>query len=385
MSENLNLGTMLAGDWVPADTHAIDFDNLPRVPSEHAVVTDVRGRRDNLDVIDTKTGGVSQHNYLAYHTGKFWVMWSDGPGVEDRVGQRVKFATSENGIEWTEPEFMTPEPPGAGVDSEFYGQRTDAGFRYISRGFWQRDGELLALASLDEAGKFFGKSLALHAFRLNEASGTWEGAGIVCDDAINNFPPKKLPNGDWMMTRRTHDYGDQGIEVLVGGTDGIDRWESFPVQGTSVELSAEEPLWWVLPDGRLMALFRDNRRGGYLFRSYSRDNGRTWTTPAKTNFPDATSKLHGLRLKDGRYVLVSNPKPRGPESNPRLRDPLAISISDDGEIFHTMGFLVGGRWIDYPHALEHDEHLLVAFAGGKQSVEVLKIKISDLDSIANSG
>ena len=84
-------------------------------------------------------------------------------------------------------------------------------------------------------------------------------------------------------------------------------------------------------------------------------------------------------------MLVSNPKPRGPESNPRLRDPLAISISDDGEIFHTMGFLVGGRWIDYPHALEHDDHLLVAFAGGKQSVEVLKIKISDLDSIANSG
>jgi PP-loop superfamily ATP-utilizing enzyme len=34
--------------------------------------------------------------------------------------------------------------------------------------------------------------------------------------------------------------------------------------------------------------------------------------------------------------------------------------------------------IDYPHAIEHDGRLLVAFSGGKQSVEVLKIRPVDL-------
>tara|TARA_Y100000588_G_scaffold276201_1_gene292576 strand:+ start:238 stop:381 length:144 start_codon:yes stop_codon:yes gene_type:complete len=46
-----------------------------------------------------------------------------------------------------------------------------------------------------------------------------------------------------------------------------------------------------------------------------------------------------------------------------------------------MGYLVGGRWVDYPHVIEEDGHLFVAFAGGKQTVEVLKILIDDLDSI----
>lgn len=33
--------------------------------------------------------------------------------------------------------------------------------------------------------------------------------------------------------------------------------------------------------------------------------------------------------------------------------------------------------------VEHEGHLLIAFAGGKRSVEILKIKISDLEKISN--
>jgi hypothetical protein len=46
-----------------------------------------------------------------------------------------------------------------------------------------------------------------------------------------------------------------------------------------------------------------------------------------------------------------------------------------------MGYLVGGRHIDYPHIMEHDGYIYVAFAGAKQTVEVLKIKIADLDAL----
>jgi hypothetical protein len=352
---------MLAGDWVPSDPHRIDFDRLPRVPSRHSVVSDV-----------TAANGVNQHNYLVHHAGQLWVMWSDGPGREDRVGQRVKFSTSPDGAAWSPPRFMVPEPPGSGPGTELYGTRDRRGFRWISRGFWRRDGALLALVSLDEAAGFFGPSLALHAFRLDPANESWRDAGVVFDDAINNFPPEKLPGGDWMMSRRTHDYKSVGVHFLVGGRQSIDSWESFPVLGSASELSAEEPLWWVLPDGNLQALFRDNRRSGYLYRSFSTDEGRTWSTPVRTNFPDATSKIHGRRLSDGRYVLVSN-------ANPRRRDPLVLSISEDGMVFTRMGYLVGGRHVDYPHVIEHEGHLLVAFAGSKQTVEVLRIRIADLD------
>jgi len=124
-----------------------------------------------------------------------------------------------------------------------------------------------------------------------------------------------------------------------------------------------------------MALFRDNRRSGYLYRLFSTDNGRTWSRPVQTDFPDARSKFHGIRLSDFRYVLVSNP-------NPERRYPLALSISDDGMVFTKMGYLVGGRHIDHPHVMEHDGYLFVAFAESvKQKIEVLKINISDLDDL----
>ena len=303
-------------------------------------------------------------------------MWSDGPGVEDRVGQVVKYSTSPDGLNWEAPKYLTPYPEGSEPESPHYNTRTDEGLRWISRGFWEYKGDFLALASLDEAAGFFGPSLSLHAFKWNKESQSWEPHGVVMDNAINNFPPKKLPNGEWLMSRRSFDYVERGVDFMVGAEERFNQWEVYPVFGTSTHLEAEEPYWWILPDNKnLMALFRDNRKSGYLYRSFSTDNGRTWSSPVQTNFPDARSKFHGLRLQDGRYVLVSN-------SNYKKRDPLTLAISEDGMVFTKMGYLVGGRHIDYPHVLEHNGYLLIAFAGdAKQKIEVVKVKVSDLNKI----
>lgn len=355
---------MLKGDWVPAHPHDIDFDHLPRVPSQHVVVSDVR-----------KEKGVHQHNYLAFHEGQFWIMWSNGPGIEDQAGQRVSYATSPDGLTWSEPKFLSPVPPHSGKDSKVYGTRSPDGFRWIARGFWQRDGELYALASLDQSAGFFGPALELHAFRWDNQAQAWGDSQIIQDNAINNFPPKKIPSGQWMISRRMHDYKKSGVQFLVGGVEAIDQWDSVPVFKSDAELAAEEPYWWVLPDNqRMVALFRDNHKSGYLYRSFSEDQGKSWSPPHRTDFPDARSKFSGVRLEDGRYVLVSNP-------HPKRRDPLAISISDDGVVFTKMGYLIGGRHVDYPHVIQHGSDLLVAFAGGKQTVEVLKIKLEDLNKL----
>jgi hypothetical protein len=357
---------MLAGNWVPADPHLIQFDQLPRVPVQHVVVSDVHSRN-----------GVNQHNYLIHHDGLFWVMWSDGPEIEDRVGQVVKYATSRDALRWSEPKFMTPYPPNSGPDSPHYNTRRPEGFRYISRGFWVREGQLLALVSLDEAAGFFGPSLELRAFRWNKTAQKWEDIGVVQDNAINNFPPQKLPSGEWAMSRRMHDYTKTGVQFLIGGVAALNDWKSVPVvrgAGGDVSLKAEEPIWWALPDGNLMALFRDNGGSRYLFRAFSTDNGRTWTTPVQTDFPDARSKLHGLRLRDGRYVLVSN-------ANPKKRDPLTLAVSDDGMTFHSLYYLVGGRHVDYPHVMEHDGYLYIAHSGGKRSVEIERVRLSDLKAM----
>ena len=367
---------MLDGDWVPDNTQEIDFFNLPKIKSQHIVVSNVSDTGITTHDVDKENGGVNQHNYLIHHNGKFWLMWSDGPQVEDKVGQRVSYSTSVDGATWDKPAFITPLPENSGPDSPYYGQRSDYGFRWIARGFWLRNNELIALASIDEANRFFGPSLELKAFKWNEIQKAWEDLGVVYKDAINNFPPKKTPDGNWMMSRRPHNYRDAGVDCLVGGKTSIYDWQVYPVLGSNSQLSAEEPYWWILPDGKnIMSMYRDNSRSGFLYRAFSSDNGRTWSKPVKTNFPDTASKFHGLRLSDGRYVMVSNARPERP------RDPLVLSVSDDGMVFNKMAFLIGGRWLDYPHILEHEGYLYVAFSGAKQTVEVLKIKISDLDEI----
>ena len=356
---------MLRGDWVPADPHTIDFERLPRIQVDHAIVSDVHAQR-----------GVNQHNYLIHHDGRFWAMWSDGPRVEDMGGQVVKYSTSPDGLKWATPKNITGYPKNTGPDSPNYNTRNKEGFRYISRGLWVRDGQLLALVSLDEAAGFFGPSLELRAFRWNHAVEKWEDAGVVQKNAINNFAPQKLSTGEWAMTRRRWDYKDTGVEFLIGGVTALDRWISVPVvgAGADVALKAEEPIWWMLPDQNLMALFRDNGKSQYLYRAFSVDNGRTWSTPVRTDFPDARSKLHGLRLSDGRYALVSN-------SNPKKRDPLTLALSDDGMVFSKLFYVVGGRHVDYPHMIEHAGYLYIAHSGAKMSVEIERVRIADLDRL----
>ena len=360
-----NDSLMLAGDWLPEDPHQIDYEKLPRVAARHVVISDVREHAGTR---------VHQHAYLAHHDGRFWAMWSDGPGLprpdvtpeqhrnivpgHDRPDTRNSFAMSRDGLHWTEPADLTGPPriPGYG---------------WIARGLWERDGELLALASHFDAPGYAGRGLSLEAFRWDGTK--WVPHGTVLDDSMNNFPPKRLPSGEWMMTRRDH---RRQVSVMIGGTEAFDRWSVKPLAAYDGGGRPEEPYWYVLPDGKtIVGLIRDNGGSKFLLRTFSRDNGRTWDKIQRTNFPDATSKFFVHRTSRGDYVMVSN-------ANPRRRDPLTLAISHDGLVFTKLFWLIGGRHVDYPHIIEHDGHLLVAFSGAKQTMEVLKVSLDELERLS---
>lgn len=347
-----------------ADPAKIDFARLPRVPARHAVVSDVRDQ-----------GGkwVNQHGYLVHHDNRFWAMWSDGPGVpqaapaehrnlvpgHDRPGTRVSYATSADGMKWTRPQDLSGPP------------RVE-GFGWIARGFWVRDGQLLALASHFNAPGYTGKGLSLEAFRWDKTRQTWTAHGTAKDDTLNNFPPKRLPGGDWMMTRRDH---NGHVSLLVGGTKGFDQWEIRPLAKYGGQQKPEEPYWYVLPDGKnLVGLIRDNTGSKRLLRTFSADDGQNWSPLVKTNFPDATSKFFSLRTSRGYYALVSN-------ANPRRRNPLTLAISHDGLVYRHLFNLVGGRHVDYPHMIEQNGNLLISFSSAKQTMEVLKVPLATVDAL----
>jgi hypothetical protein len=338
------------------DPEKIDYGKLPVVPVKHAVVSAGEGEWK-----------FRLHSYLVRHGGKFWCMWSHGPEVEDLPTQHVRYATSEDGLKWSEPKVLIPPPKEP--------------YAYIARGFWVRDGELLALAAHYKGKGAFGidKELKLEAFAYDPKAGAWKFKGVVFEDAINNFPPEELPGGGWMMTRRDSRFN---VYALIGGTDGIDRWESVRVVDRlkavrETKFSPDEPIWWAQPDRSLVALFRDNGGSNRLWRSTSADRGKTWTPPARTNFPNATSKLFSLRTSGGTRVLISN-------ANPKVgRRELHVSASSDGESFTRSARLdvpsPKPATLQYPHAVEHYGHLYVSFSRNKTAIEVVRVRLADVE------
>lgn len=353
------------------DPSLINFTRLPVLDGEHAIIS-----HGNMP------WPFRNHSYLAWFDGHYWAMWSHGIRQEDYPEQHVEYSTSVDGLNWTEAKTIVGPSP-------------EKDFRYIARGFWIRDGQLLALASHDESydesgkKKLFGPSLELRAYRWNQKSGEWDFLGVAARDTINNFPPLRLADGSWAMVRRAHDLK---VSMLVGGVTSPLDWTIVPFGvPPGSRFRADEPVLTVLKDGRVLGLFRDNGGSKRLFRALSVDNARTWTEPEVTNFPDATSKFFTLHASRGYYLLVSN-------ANPALqqRIPLCLSVSDDGITYTRMARLpvptapqdfrprTGVRkaaGFQYPHAIEHEGRIQVIYSRDMKTVETIQVTLDEIDRL----
>jgi len=372
---------LLALSGSAIDSERLDYDGLPRIEGTHAIVSPavIHSSGEEFEKLDLGNLRFQLHNYLVRHAGRFWCVWSQGPPIEDEPTQEVCYAASEDGLIWSKPQSVTGAP--------------EAPYAFIARGLWVRDGELLTLAAHFKGKGAFGvdKQLTLWAYAWDEQRGQWRFKQKVYDNAINNFPPQQLPSGDWILTRRDARFN---VSVLIGGRKSLSDWRSFAVVGRRdvPGFSPDEPILWTLPDETLLALYRDNGGSRRLFHSTSTDGGRTWTAPVITNFPNATSKLFSLQTSRGYRVLVSN-------ANPSVgRRELHLSISEDGRTFTRMSLLAipsppsvkglsqiwhkfrsGVSTLQYPHAIEHGEQLLVAFSRNKKQIELLRIPLNELD------
>jgi alpha-L-rhamnosidase len=87
-----------------------------------------------------------------------------------------------------------------------------------------------------------------------------------------------------------------------------------------------------LKDGRLMVLMRSHN--AKLAKSYSSDNGETWSKVELSEVENNQSGTDAVTLKDGRHVLIYNnfETLMGTKKGPRT--PLSIAVSEDGEHWH---------------------------------------------------
>lgn len=388
---------LLAAGVAPKGADKADWAGLPRLPVRQGVV--FRGQAG--------VSGFNIHNYLDHDGERFQIMWTSNAVNEGEAGSRVMRAVSTDGLTWSSATFLTPPPP--------------PGQRYFARGFWRRGTQTLALVSQDRTGDYFGPDLRMLAFEARgPAQQPWTLLGVMASDTITNFPPARLTDGAWLEASRDH---ARRLGFIKGGVAGWDSWTHRPVPPpktrwelrdwpatpmsrrppgerwkswlrlplpTRVTPALDEPIWWTLPDGRLMALARDNE-GRRLYQWTGSADGRTWTRPRPSNFPDATSKIAVKRLSNGLYVLVSNARPKLEE-----RNPLVLSVSRDGQTFTAMGILadaptrrreLGQRktpGYQYPDLLERNGVLYVSYSRNKEDIEVIGLPIPAIEALLAS-
>lgn len=351
---------MFAVPGLDASRNPMDFSALPRLQGE--LITIFRAVQPDA--------GFNMHPYIARFDGKFWAMWSSNRVRDLQVGQHVRYSTSRDGRTWSEPGMIM-------------GREDEANMRYFARGFWIRGGELFALAAYDEAVRpLFGPGLVLRGYRWNRQRHAWDAPIVIAADTINNFPPERLPSGEWMMARRDH---RNRTSMMIGGKASPGAWEAFTLPPPEDRSKMDEPVWWTLPDGSLAAAMRDNTKSRRLYRAFSADRGRAWTAPVKTDFPDATAKFNVLHLRDGRYVMVSNPNTSG------VRNPVCLSVSADGRVFTSMAVLrdtptvyryagkdPGYAGYHYSHLLEHAGSLYVIHSENMEDIRLLRIPVTQV-------
>jgi hypothetical protein len=211
-----------------------------------------------------------------------------------------------------------------------------------SNGFVVIDGALYAITDVAEwtvAGAKKGKPRIRigRLCRSVRADGTLSEVFWLLAEApqpVQGFPA--YPAGDPEIVEKIESYFRQpGHEIQLHFARG-----AHPDSDDSHRM-AEPTTAWRLADGAWVKLYRDNGRKGVRslreseksksrrnYAAYSFDDGKTWTRPTRTSFPDACSRSNAGTLPDGQVYVINNVLPLATKKGGRAL--LAISLSRDG-------------------------------------------------------
>ncbi len=128
--------------------------------------------------------------------------------------------------------------------------------------------------------------------------------------------PIVLKSGRWLLPL----YSDTFSAGLMAVTDDAGKtWAaSQPLAG----FGSIQPTLFEKKDGTVVAYMRENGPLGNVRVCASADGGMSWGSVGESVLVNPGSGIDGVRLADGRWLLVHNDTPKG-------RHRLAVSVSDD--------------------------------------------------------
>ncbi|MEL1251543.1 exo-alpha-sialidase [Aurantiacibacter gilvus] len=312
------------------------------------------------------------HVYLARHDGLYFAMFSYWYGPEDQPGGIVRYATSTDGITWSEARPLAQPATGHGI---------------IARGFVERDGRLFAWYATHTGDTFFRggqptsaaaqeaseRNIAiLESEWMGEADG-WRFNRTVIEGYLNNYAPRGF---DGTLTMALRDQ-DRQTFLATSRDDGL-TWDVGPAMPVPLVPERGEPGLF-LPDEPVV-VSRTGNAAHVLLRNNNTFDRRLWAAevvdgawqaPYPLEFPAAASKFVPLDLADGSSAMIGNFEP---EVHRALLH-LALS-GDGGESYDRLYRLAlegqysdfGWRSPQYPHALVDGDRMLLAFSYGKRDI-----------------
>ena len=355
-----------------------------------------------------ETGTFNHHPYLAYFKGVLFASWDNHARDENKSGQQGVFRYSiDQGETWSDVMILFPPlaayEPGSKENFENPFQ--------TSQGFVELDGRFYAVTCVD-------KALRQKVYRFNEVSrtrvgllarevrtdGTLGGIFWLSDTASRPEPGyPAYPPGDPALVAKIDDHFKQPANL----PQLLFKPRQWP--DSDDEHRMTEPTQpWQLDNGTWVRLWRNqgsiharNRaeveasRPRRHYASFSFDDGKTWTAPTRTNFPDSAARSNAGRLPDGQYYVINNPLPMDGRRGGRTM--LGISLSRDGLHFDRMavlGYLPPGQRYEglakaapgyqYSHSIIIGEHLWVIYSISKEDIEVARIPLSELYQLTTS-
>jgi predicted neuraminidase len=185
-----------------------------------------------------------------------------------------------------------------------------------------------------------------------------------------------LSNGRWVFGTWVCEDSEFGLTndptvFQVSDDEGL-TWKEvrMPESNGRVHANVIE-----LEDGHLVAFMR-SRFADYIYRSESTDYGDSWTVPEPTVLPNNNASISAIKLDNDAIAIAynansaNNPE-KGKVAWPGLRNPVVVSVSEDGGntwpigriIEHAEGFIgaenkTNNSQFEYPTIYQDAEGLL---------------------------
>ncbi|HEY0946558.1 MAG TPA: exo-alpha-sialidase [Opitutaceae bacterium] len=249
---------------------------------------------------------------LAWWHGRFYLDYLSGPVSEHEAPCPTSFTTSRDGLTWEAPRVLFPSFALSDGTLTLTHQRMSF--------FVTPDDRLLATA-------FHGKAPS-----PNDGSGIGRVVREIKDDGslgpihfirYNRHHGWNESNTPYPFYTTSNDPGFVAAceALLANKLVTAQWWEEDRAEDGFYRLPGKAISIFHRADGKAVSIAKDAQH------AISSDEGQSWTRLGfAANLPVNSSKYWGQRTPDGRYALVFNP-------TSRLRHPLAVATSDDGQRF----------------------------------------------------